>query len=496
MGRSKKTPWNLTQRKGSRVFQVEFRHPGGRHRESTGSEDPRAAEAEAARIYTEVISGRRERSATRKAAARVGATKLDVLFAEWLASLENTLDVTTVRNYEMYVAAHFLPFFSTLDHVTTASCSDYTRARLAKVMAKTVRKEQSAMRGFIAWCVERGHIDEDEAPVVRPVPKRATGTPSESRRKIGGWIKLTPDEASRIIAALPEHGRRNRPHRAYVEVLWETGLRPETLCSIKAPTDYKRGATSLLIRDEADKARFGRDLPLSERARAVLDSVCPDAGYLFARTPRGTPPDITNELRKAARLAGLETDRADRISPYDFRHGRATEWVRQSSDLGGTAFLLGHKQATTTNHYFHPGKHMAERVLRKAAAAAPSLSVAESVDGEDDGSAHARGAATIVALSSSEPSAPAAEPTTFVSRDSGHSLATLTVSAERAASTPDANSPTSIECEEQDLNLHTLRYRNLNPARLPFRHPRMSVAAQGRGFAALLGCCQERAIAA
>ncbi len=26
--------------------------------------------------------------------------------------------------------------------------------------------------------------------------------------------------------------------------------------------------------------------------------------------------------------------------------------------------------------------------------------------------------------------------------------------------------------EEQDLNLHTLRYRNLNPARLPFRHPR------------------------
>jgi hypothetical protein len=27
-------------------------------------------------------------------------------------------------------------------------------------------------------------------------------------------------------------------------------------------------------------------------------------------------------------------------------------------------------------------------------------------------------------------------------------------------------------CEEQDLNLHALRQRNLNPPRLPFRHPR------------------------
>lgn len=37
-------------------------------------------------------------------------------------------------------------------------------------------------------------------------------------------------------------------------------------------------------------------------------------------------------------------------------------------------------------------------------------------------------------------------------------------------------------CEEQDLNLHELPQRNLNPPRLPFRHPRVSLRS-ARGVA-------------
>jgi hypothetical protein len=85
----------------------------------------------------------------------------------------------------------------------------------------------------------------------------------------------TPEEAQAIIAAAPVYGRRQRPIRAYFQALWETGLRPE----IQAPIDYRRGAATLRIRNEADKARYGRVVPLTEGAHEALDSVCPESAF-------------------------------------------------------------------------------------------------------------------------------------------------------------------------------------------------------------------------
>lgn len=275
------------------------------------------------------------------------------------------LDKTTIDNYEMYTRAHYLPFFRTLDRLTTASCTDYTRTRLRKVQAKTVRKEHSGLRGFVRWCVEQGHMHEDDAPTIRPVPKKATGTPDDVRRKVGGWVDLTPKEAEAIIALLPERGRRNRAIRAYYRVLWETSLRPETLCCLRAPGDYKRGSKTLKIRDEADKARFGRIVSLTQDARDALDSVCPDAGSLFPRRKDGQPADYRVSLRKAAREAGLGRERSARISDYDFRHGRITQLVHETGDLLGPGYIAGHKHVTTTAKYAHARKSMADAALEK-----------------------------------------------------------------------------------------------------------------------------------
>lgn len=282
--------------------------------------------------------------------------------ADWLASLDGMLDQTTVASYVMYARAHFLPFFRTLDRITTPGGSDYVRTRLRKVQATTIRKELSALRGFLTWCVEHGFLDA--APIVKSVPKKATGTPDDKRRKVGGWVDLTPEEAAKIIALLPER-KRGRPIRAYYAVLWETGLRPETLCSLKAPNDYRRGEGSLKIRKEADKARYDRKLPLSDAARAALDSVCPDAGSLFPRRKDGQPADYRISLRAAARGAGLGRDRSKRISDYDFRHGRTTQLVDETGDILGTGYLIGHKHATTTALYSHARESMAERALAK-----------------------------------------------------------------------------------------------------------------------------------
>lgn len=106
----------------------------------------------------------------------------------------------------------------------------------------------------------------------------------------------------------------------------------------------------MLIRDEADKNRFGRELPLTEAARAALDHICPDVGLLFGSH------DYRQLLRAAAKAAGIDEFRATRISDYDFRHSRLTHLGQVSDNLSGVMFLAGHKQPATTARYLRPQK--------------------------------------------------------------------------------------------------------------------------------------------
>jgi integrase len=58
----------------------------------------------------------------------------------------------------------------------------------------------------------------------------------------------------------------------------------------------------------------------------------------------------------------LPWERARTFTAYDLRHARATQWA-ESGNLVGVAYLLGHKQITTTNKYAKPNRAAAERVL-------------------------------------------------------------------------------------------------------------------------------------
>jgi hypothetical protein len=48
-----------------------------------------------------------------------------------------------VRNYEMYARAHLLPYYKSLDQITTLRCTEHRDARLRRAQAGTVRKESS-----------------------------------------------------------------------------------------------------------------------------------------------------------------------------------------------------------------------------------------------------------------------------------------------------------------------------------------------------------------
>ncbi len=361
--------WRLRRpaRKGG-PYTVRFSHAGRQREFSTGKCDPEEAAREAARIYAEVVSGRR-------AEGRVASSPLDLLFAEWLADVEAHLHETTSAQYFMYVEKHFLPFFKRLDAITTGGLADYQRHRLRKVTRVTLKKERSALRGFLNWCVEQGHLEEP--PRFPILPRKAQGNRRHERRT----VDLTEADVEGIIAQLPERVSHAGKPKAFYTVMWETGLRTATLQRLRVPDDYKPGDTELRIPDAKDKARFGRVLPLSPRARAALDAASPEIGLIFGKH------EHRQVLRSAARRAGLPEDKVEFLSNHDFRHARTTFLAERTDNLPGVAFLLGHKHLTTTDRYVRRRRKAAEDVLRAVGALEPEPASGSDSRGDSRGAA-------------------------------------------------------------------------------------------------------------
>lgn len=167
---------------------------------------------------------------------------------------------------------------------------------------------------------------------------------------------------------MPEPGtRRREPVRvvlgedAYYVLAWETALRPATLDALEAPGDYQPGAAYLRIRNEVDKARFGRELPLSAEARVVLDAVCPASGPIF-----GKHQSRARHFAEAVAASGVGEGKPGNVTPYDLRHARLTDLTGDGAELTGVSYLAGHKHLSTTSMYLKGSLKAAERALRVA----------------------------------------------------------------------------------------------------------------------------------
>jgi len=329
---------------------VRFTHEKAEHCIALGTRDAGEAPALAAREYAAVVSGRR-----RPVAPSGTLLALDELLAEWIEAHRGSLDDTTLKTFVIY-ARKFVAFFGTLDRITEGSIGDFSRARLRQVLRKTVAKERSALLSFLEWCREQGAIPE--VPTFPQLPRKATGTRAGGQRATS--VDVTPEEAHAIIEKLPARSKmiagRRWPVRGRFLVAFETGLRPATLSQLSVPEHYTRGAATLRIAACDDKARYAREVPLSDMARAALDAALPDAGLIFGG-------HCFDKALKASARAVLGEERGKRFAAYDFRHGRATQLVAASGDLVGAGFLLGHKHATTTNRYVHGSRRAAERAL-------------------------------------------------------------------------------------------------------------------------------------
>jgi integrase len=345
--------WSLRLPPGKNrsVLVVRFRHNGRRITKSTGHSDRELASREAARVYAEVVSGRK--------VARTVSKDLASAVSDFLAAFAKTNSAEWAGTVGLYWRAHLLPFFSTLENFTPASYEDYIGERLQCVSRSSVKHELSALRVFREWAGKRGL----ELP---PVPSLArsgdVGTRHKQARKRKATI-LSPAQVRRLLMAMPVKSKQERWCRPLFTLLWETGLRPTTLLQLETPLHYAHGNPSLFVTREIDKEAFERSLPLTPAARKALDQVCPEdpnsvPQKLFPGFKKGT---LRKMLELAVDKAGLG---ALDVSPYDFRHSRITG-LANSPDvpLTGVSYLAGHSRVSTTALYIQGSRAAAERAL-------------------------------------------------------------------------------------------------------------------------------------
>lgn len=366
----------LPPQPGRKTRIVRFRVNGERFEFSTGTSDPIEAAKAAERIYADHVQRLPQKV---KVVQRGTAPPLDDLISTWLEG-DTTLDPSTARVFETY-GRHWLAHWETLADVTDNTAEDYRNARLRKVQGITVHKEIAALRRFLRWCNDRGHLPR--IVNVPGVPKKATGTKHTQRRRVAA-PELAPEQIEKLLRALPEwsapedkrerttpraKAQKARPRiavRARFRVQYETGLRPSTIDLLEVPTHYTRGATLLKITTEIDKVRHAREVPLSPAARKALDAVV----AALPRQPDGSPypgpifghHDYRKHLAKAAAEA-LPKAAAAVFTGAHLRSARITHWLEATGNLPGVQHLVGHEDTRSTNRYLRPTFRAAAAVL-------------------------------------------------------------------------------------------------------------------------------------
>lgn len=345
--------WRVRRRTAGGVWYVRFQSDGHLVERSTGTGDRDAAQQEAARIYANAIALEKPKPVKRP---RVDSEQsLEVEVGQWLVYLVNTHDPGTLKTWELYAGAHFIPWFGALHNFNTVLCDGYLRDRLGKVLAATVRHERTALRSFITWAQEHGKLPKNV--VVPPLPKRAIGKAHGVRRRSAA-IEISPEEVEAVLAHLPTWSASKKvarfPIRARFVVAYETGLRPSTLDRMLAPLNYRAGSKTIKITADLDKSRWVRDVPITERARRALDEVLPEAGGLIFGKHEYRPH------LKAAAEAALPKDRAEVFCGAHLRSAMITHSVEKpTTNLAGVQFQVGHTKLNTTARYMRPSQRAA-----------------------------------------------------------------------------------------------------------------------------------------
>jgi site-specific recombinase XerD len=239
------------------------------------------------------------------------------------------------------------------DLLTLTEVQHYRRHLLdeRQASARTFNRHLAAIRAFLRWALETGHIEQD--------PLRGLAAESEARlsphwleRRDVAALERTAERAVRSARTWREQMRAVRD-QAILTLLLHTGLRLSELSGLEVgDVRLRDGSGTLAVRH-----RRQRLLPLNPAARqALVDwlEIRPRTGMAALLVEHGGRRLSTRTVQ--ARLATLGRAAGVRVSAHTLRHTFARNLLDGGVGLEQVAGLLGHQDSNTTRMYTMPSR--------------------------------------------------------------------------------------------------------------------------------------------
>jgi integrase/recombinase XerD len=205
---------------------------------------------------------------------------------------------------------------------------------------------RAALRSFLRYLRYRGDIALD---LVAAVPIVANWSMPSIPRAIAA------DQVRQLLASIDRHTATGRRDYAVLLLLARLGLRSGEAALLELD-DLDWNAGRLSVRGKSGRrnelplpaevgkaiaAYLRRGRPESTSRRVFLRAKAPIRGF------RGAS-GVGSIVRHSLQRAGID---APTMGAHQFRHGLATEMLRQGASLGEIGELLGHRHPQTTKIY-------------------------------------------------------------------------------------------------------------------------------------------------
>jgi len=211
---------------------------------------------------------------------------------------------------------------------------------------RSIARKLSALRAFVAWAVEYGHLKRDPIPAELELPHELYLPHAISETEVTALIDAAQGDDP---ASLRDY--------AMLETLYAAGLRVSELTALSL-LDVHLGEGFATVTGKGNKQRT---VPLGqyaieairrylEQGRGALCARNGQFGELFL-TRRGpiSRSQVFRLVKKYAQLASIKSH----VSPHTLRHSCASHLLARGMDLRLVQELLGHSALATTQVYTH-----------------------------------------------------------------------------------------------------------------------------------------------
>jgi site-specific recombinase XerD len=257
----------------------------------------------------------------------------------------STID-TYIPFIRQFLTACFGDRHVVLSRLQVSDVVGFVQRQAARLQPKRAKILTSALRSFLQYARVRGAVKRDLAAAVPVVPNWSLST---IPRAIGA------DQVRQLLQSIDQSTALSQRDYAILLLLARLGLRAGEIVTLELD-DLDWHAGQLTVRGKSGQRNELPLLPDVGKALATyLQHGRPQSGnrrvFLRAKAPiRGfhNSCGISSLVRHRLQRTSLVTPT---YGAHQFRHGLATELLRQGASLGEIGEVLGHRSPETTKIY-------------------------------------------------------------------------------------------------------------------------------------------------